>query len=102
MNFTIIFSRQDTENNFEEIGWSVCKTWKDHSSKTRVILCFDAFGEDIMILVFWIEKKALVNLGQSLQNKMQTLIKELVYSQEEGPHTYLAPHKIAEQTRISS
>ena len=29
------------------------------------------------------------------------LIEELIFSQEEGPHTHLAPHKIAKQTGIS-
>ena len=92
-----MFSKEDIiiENNYEG------KWWKDHSSKNwtytsvkRLLKSFKDSGS--------MNRKERSGRPRSVSTEENTdLIKELICSQEDAPHTHLAPRKITEQTGIS-
>ena len=100
----MVFSKEDKiiiQNDYEEKGWSAYKIWKDHSSKNwtytsvkRLLKRFKDSGT--------MNRKEGSGRPRSVTTEENTdLIEELICSQEEAPHTHLAPRKIAEQTGIS-
>ena len=102
--FAMVFSKEDKiiiQNDYKEKGWSAYRIWKDHSSKNwtyasvkRLLKRFKDSGT--------IDRKEGSGRPRSVTTEENTdLIEELICSQEEAPHTYLAPRKIAKQTGIS-
>ena len=102
--FTIVFSKEDKiiiQNDYEEKGWSAYKTWKNQSLKnwtyTSVKRLLKRFKDSDTM-----NRKEGSGRPRSVTTEENTdLIEELICSQEEAPHTYLAPRKIAKQTGIS-
>ena len=99
-----MFSKEDKiiiENDYEEKWWSTYKIWKDHSSKNwtytpvkRLLKGFKDSGT--------MNRKERSGQPRSVSTEENTdLIKEVICSQEDAPHTHVAPRKIAEQTGIS-
>ena len=100
----MVFSKEDKiiiENDYEEKWWSTYKIWKDHPSKNwtytfvkRLLKSFKDSGT--------MNRKEHSGRPRTVTTEENTdLMKELICSQEEAPHTRLAPRKIAEQTGIS-
>ena len=99
----MVFSKEGKiiiQNDYEEKGWSAYKIWKDHSSKNliytyvkRLLKRFKDSGT--------MNRKVGSGQPRSVTTEENTnLIKELICSQEEAPHTHLAPREIAKQTGI--
>ena len=89
------------QNDYEEKDWPAYKIWKNHPSKKwdyspvkRLLKKFRQVGS--------INKRHGSGRPRNvfLEENMD-LIGELVCSQKERPHTYLAPRKIDEQIGIS-
>ena len=102
--FTMVFSKEykiTIQNDYEKKGWSEYKIWKDHSSKNWTYTSVKRFlkrfkDNDTM------NRKEGSGRPRFIKAEENTyLIKELICSQEEAPHTHLAPPKITEQTGIS-
>ena len=68
--FTMVFSKEDKiiiENNYEEKGRSVYKIWKDHSLTNWAYTSVKRLLKHFLKMVArLIEKKVLINLGQSV------------------------------------
>ena len=101
---TMVFSKEDKiiiQNDYEEKRWSAYKISKDYLLKnwtyTSVKRLLKRFkGSDTM------NRKESSGQPRSVTTEENTdLIEELTCSQEEAPHTHVAPRKIAKQTGIS-
>ena len=102
--FKMLFSKEDKtiiKNDYEEKGWSAYKIWKDCSLKiwtyTFVKRVLKRFKDSDTI-----NREEGSGRPRSVTTEENTdLIEELIFSQEEAPHTHVAPRKIAKQTGIS-
>ena len=98
----MVFSNEDKiiiQNDYEEKIWSAYKIWKSHSSKIwdyssvkRLLQKFGETGSMDRGHDSWQSRTV------SMEENMD-LIEELVCSQEELPHTHLAPKKNCQANR---
>ena len=100
----MVFSKEGKiiiQNDYEEKWWSAYKLWKGHSSKnwtyTSVKTLLKRFKDSGTM-----NRKEGSGRSRSVTTEENTdLTEELICSQEDAPHTNLAPRKTAEQTEIS-
>ena len=99
----MVFSKEEKiiiQNDYEEKWWSANRIWKDRSSKTGLTYPYKGFWSILKIVAPWIEKKVLVDIGQTTEEN-NDLNEEMICSQDEALHIHLALRIIAEQTGIS-
>ena len=77
------------------------KSWKDHSSKNWTYTSVKRLLKRLKDSGTMNRKEGSGRPWSVATEENTDLIEELVCSQEEAPHTHLAPCKIAEQTAIS-